>query len=226
MAQRKNPVNSIKGKKDFARNRALTSSGNTARELQTQPLQFRQQILQPLSSQETPLSSLGHTNVETKFHFSVASRNTVGQKSRGGGSGSARNSHYRNSGKPDSCDGVVQCKVEESLGVHLPTYGSKCKGGELTTHIMRDKAIGMLDKEKNVGDNVDFHQHHEQQKHYEATPSFSTNSEVQSVLYHIENEYGGIEALSDFDARERPDDGDCKANEMEFEGGSEGPTFH
>ena len=81
---------------------------------------------------------------------------------------------------------------------------------------MRDKAIGMLDKEKNVGDSADFHQHHEQQKHHEATPSFSTNSRVQSALYRVENEYGDIEALFDFDARERRDDGDCKANGMEF----------
>ncbi|KAL0000751.1 hypothetical protein SO802_014532 [Lithocarpus litseifolius] len=141
MAQRKNSVNSIKGKMDFTRNRAITSSGNVARELQTQPLQFEQKVLEPLSLQESPLSSLGHTNVETKFHFSATLRNTVGQKSQGGG--------------------VVQCKVEENLGDHLPTDEIECKGGEITTHTMRDKAIGMLDREKNVGDNADFHQHHE-----------------------------------------------------------------
>lgn len=83
VAQRKNLVNFIKGKKDFARNRAMSSLGNTARELQTQPLQFKQKISETSSLQVTSLSSLGHTNVETEFHFSTASRNTVGNNLEG-----------------------------------------------------------------------------------------------------------------------------------------------
>nr|POE53976.1 hypothetical protein CFP56_59108 [Quercus suber] len=100
-SQKPSPRGSIKGKKDFAKNRASLLVFN---------ILIGDTKSQSLQERSSPSSSLSCPNVMLEFQFSTTLRTKMDHKSMGSSGGDSKNSDSIKMGKFDPCDGRSQTR--------------------------------------------------------------------------------------------------------------------